>query len=232
MKIHELINERVDLSKPIPVDMKGRTYLPISGDLVGDGAQAKVFDNDTGQVTKTAAIDPHKGMEDSAVVFAKTAIKNQHNTFFPRIYHAVLFADKENPEAYQNLVVQMERLIPLSEDIIRDSAIRLFKQLGFDGNSSVITGKQSKSSQIDRMTSQTRKVFSGEGGSLKELAKKSKSKDFIEAVSLLTKDTKKFRSDLHPGNWMVRLTPYGPQLVITDPFYPTTIVPSNDESTT
>ncbi len=243
MKIHELLNERVDLSKPVPVDLKGRTFMPISGDLVGKGIQARVYGNSTGQVTKVAAVDPKKGMDDSAVAFIKIALENQHNTFFPRIYHAVLYADKENPKAYQNLVIQMERLAPLSSVKVHESAVRLFKQIGFDLDEKIVKmyfnpekDVEANEKHIEAITSKAQDVFvstkkgGAYTGSLEKLAKKSRNKDFVDAVGILAPLMEKYGADLHEGNWMIRLTQYGPQLVIVDPFFPTTLILSNVEN--
>jgi hypothetical protein len=41
-------------------------------------------------------------------------------------------------------------------------------------------------------------------------------------MKLLYPYWKKYGNDMHEGNWMLRLSSHGPQLVALDPFYPTT----------
>ena len=41
---------------------------------------------------------------------------------------------------------------------------------------------------------------------------------FKEAMVKIEEWAQMFSYDLHAGNWMFRLTPHGPQLVIIDPY--------------
>jgi hypothetical protein len=220
MKLQELF-ENIDISTETPVSFKGQKWFPVSGDLVGTGMQAKVYHTGQGVVTKVASIG---GMNDSTMKFLQIILDHQDNPFFPKIYHARVYKDKDKRIDRLVLLVQMEKLTPLSSDKIEDAAIHLFDQLGFELNDveeRTIAAASYNSRQGVRLQMLTRYVdmFFDTTQDQDNLLQKSKNPKFNEAIKLLHPYMDGM-SDLHAGNWMVRLTGHGPQLVIIDPFFP------------
>jgi len=203
MKLQELF-EKIDLTKTTPVKIRGKDVIPVSGDLVGHGVQGKVYSTGTGVVTKSAVIT---GPGDPTVKFLKTVIKHQDNPFFPKIYHAKIYKNKNSTseDDYLYLVVQMEKLLPLTNPKIKETAIELLSRLGFNGEDAF--------DQLDAL-------LYGPPKALQDFLKKSRNPKFKEAMSIILPGLRQFDSDLHSGNLMVRLTSAGPHLVITDPFIP------------
>ena len=219
MKIQELF-EKIDLSTSTPIQFRNGQWLPISGELAGKGIQARVYNTGQGMVTKVAVLDEEKGINDNAVKFLDLVLQHQDNPFFPKIYHARIYRDKEgvrNPI----LVVQMEKLIKVYDPKIADAAESLFRQLKVPTEKHLV--KQSHSEDpLTRIQARTdsfqRKVERLTPAELSKMASKSKNPQFKEAVDVLVPQMQKLGGDLHFGNWMVRLTGSGPQLVVIDPF--------------
>jgi hypothetical protein len=224
MRLQELF-EKSDISEATPINFKGRTFLPISGDLAGEGVQARVYHTGQGMVTKIAAFER---MEDPTITFLKLVLENQDNPFFPRIYHARIYKDKTGERDHMLLIIQMEKLTSLLSPKIRDAAAALFKQLGIEltkkqqDNLDVLTNpKMVANRHVSMLASNIDDIyFDVDDRTLDKNLQKSKNPKFNEAVKLLYPYVEFGMSDLHANNWMVRLTPHGPQLVIIDPFTP------------
>jgi hypothetical protein len=226
MKLQELF-EKIDLSTSTPIQFGDSNWLPISGDLVGQGVQARVFSAGPGMVTKIAVLDEEMGLNDPTIKFLDLILEHQDNPFFPKIYHARVYRDKEgikNPV----LIVQMEKLIPITDPKIRDASAGLYDQLGI-GTKNLSPAFKQHIKQFDKptqtilsKTSALRDKISKapESKDITKLGSRSKNPQFKEALKVLGPAMKKHGDDLHHGNWMVRLTGAGPQLVIVDPFTP------------
>ena len=234
MKLHDLLIERIDLSKPTMIDFKGHQWLPVSGELAGQGIQARVYKTGSGVVTKVAVLDDELGLRDPAVKFLDIILQHQDNPFFPRIYHARVYRDKEgilNPI----LLVQMEKLMSMTDPKIEDAAAGLLDQLGI--GTSELSPKFKEYVKRSEWSKPTKRIMTktsalnnklmsasmkGDTKAIARLGSRSKNPQFREAIKLLAPTMAKEGSDLHHGNWMVRLTAAGPQLVIIDPFAPST----------
>jgi len=231
MKLHEILIERVDLSRSTPIDFRGQQWIPVSGDMAGEGVQARVYKTGLGMVTKVAVLDEDLGMRDPAVKFLRIILQHQDNPFFPKIYHARVYRDKEGV-LDPVLLVQMEKLMPLNNERIRDAVSGLFDQLGIgikDLNPKMVQHfKQnydpSTANYMQRATALKQKImqaaFNDDPKAIARLGSRSKNPQFREAMKILAPAFASEGSDLHHGNWMVRLTGAGPQLVIVDPFAP------------
>jgi len=223
MKLQEIICEKSDLSVATPINFKGRTFLPISGDLAGEGVQARVYHTGQGMVTKVASAE---SMDDPTLKFLKIVLDNQDNPFFPKIYHARLYKDKTGQKEHMLIVVQMEKLTPLQSSKIEDAAIGLFHQLGFELNQSEEykiaerPPEKQKQARIQYYARYVDMFFDATEEKREKLLKSSKNPQFNEAIRLLYPYVEYGMSDLHAANWMARLTKHGPQLVIIDPFTP------------
>jgi len=216
MKLHEIcLTEAIDITKSQPINFKGRKFLPVTGDIVGQGVQSRVQQTGLGVVTKTALISPDSGMHDSAIKFLNLILDRQDNPFFPKIYHARLYRDSQGKMKHMILLVQMEKLVPLTSGRIKDVAVHLFQQLGF--------GKWE--TDIDELALEIEHLMDRSPEYVEEFLNKSKNPKFKEAVETIMPYIKERGfADLHSGNWMVRLTNHGPQLVIVDPFPPDTFM--------
>jgi hypothetical protein len=222
MKLQEL-NEGIDISKETPVSFKGRKRFPVSGDLVGSGQQARVYHTGQGVVTKVASIGD---MNDSTMKFLDIILKHQDNPFFPKIYHARVYKDKDQKVNNLTLLIQMEKLTPLTSDKIQDVAVQMLDQLGLelsDYQERLIRATAPEEKQRYRLQMLSRNVdvfFDAPEYKRDEWLQSSKNPKFGEAIKLISPYINRGISDLHSGNWMMRLTGHGPQLVIIDPFLP------------
>jgi len=220
MKLQD-IAESIDVSKTVPIDFKGRKYLPISGDLAGEGVQARVYKTGIGTVTKVAVIDRDAGLHDSAVKFLELILKHQDNPFFPRIYHAKIYEDKTGERKHNILVVQMEKLVPLKSPKIRDSVVEMMRRLGIHEPPSR-HDKETFIDSIDYNLAQFNVGVWRDDDKFKDILRRTTNPKFKEAFELMHDGFELFGTDLHSGNMMVRLTSSGPQLVVIDPFGATT----------
>jgi len=233
MKLHELLTEKIDLTKSTPISFRGRQWIPISGEMAGEGAQAKVYNTGLGMVTKVAVLDEELGLNDPAVNFLDIILEHQDNPFFPKIYHARVYRDKEGIKD-PVLLVQMEKLMSIVDPKIVDAVSGLFDQLGIGTKEISKEFKQhvkqygkSTANVLTRTRALNNKIRDGwmleNPKAIAKLGSRSKNPQFREAVKFLTPAFLKHGNDLHHGNWMVRLTGSGPQLVIIDPFAPSAI---------
>lgn len=230
MKMHEILCESIDLTKAVPVNLKGNEFLPVSGDLVGSGLQSNVHDSGMGTVIKMAFIDKKHGLNDAAIQTVKMITQNQDNPFFPKIYHARVYQDTSHDQ-HMLLLVQMEKLIPITNKKIRDAVLSQLQQLGITTvNPRHITNANTKDivqSTMFNMTDTVDDIVTGHESFAKVFGK-SKNPEFIKAMQLVTRGATKLGADLHADNWMVRLTGQGPQIVIIDPFQPTSFRPGKE----
>lgn len=196
-----LLNEIIDVEHPREVkrSLDPHTFpwkvAGKKGKEIGGGVTAQVFGSEKPNTIRK--ISYHASPNDAYIQYIKIILQHQDNPFFPRIYNAKLY----KKSGLYALFMEMEKLISLKDPKMIDTAYHIFRQLGLDymsyrpwdwENSNFIEG----------------------------LKQKSNNPHFIEAVNILEPLFKKFISDLHKNNMMVRLTSSGPQLVITDPFEP------------
>jgi hypothetical protein len=231
MKLSEIIQEKIDIHNRIAVDFKGEKWFPISGDLAGTGVQARVHHTGHGVVTKMAVLDDLKDpTEDPSVKFIELILDHQDNPFFPNIYHAKIYKDKSRKADHNLLIVQMEKLIPLNNKKIVDVIPHIMKQIGIDTsnlpkhyehqNGYRLDDLSKEEQEIERLASSFYQMIK-HPMKMYALMGTTKNPQFKEAIDLLLPYFQRYGNDLHIGNWMVRLTGHGPQLVITDPFAPT-----------
>jgi hypothetical protein len=237
MKLKEIILETIDITKSTPVDFKGTEFFPISGDLAGQGVQAMVYHTGQGVVTKMAIIHNEVGESDPTLIFLKLILQHRDNPFFPKIYHAKIYEDKTGEQSHKLLLIQMEKLTSIENPKMHDVVMELFQRLGLISQDRIQKiqrrGIQQKNDLetirhatlynaaigiddlTDRWASKTKK------DKLKaQVFKTAKNPKFKQAIQILEPYMQEYGSDMHEGNWMVRLTGAGPQLVIIDPFQP------------
>lgn len=207
-----LLNEIIKLDSPITI--KGKFDVSKLGPKIGEGLYAKVYENpkSPNRVFKIADIMDKK-LDDAYLAFIKEAIQNQDNPFFPRIYNAKIYESIKTDKTGLNvidemtLVVEMEKLVSLLHDRIKDSSLSLLKQMGIDV-------KEHESSNV--ISSILDGIFYSER-ERQRLIKRSTNPLFVEALKAIDSLFKKHSIDVQAANWMVRLTGQGPHIVITDP---------------
>ena len=173
-------------------------------DLLGAGAQGIAFKKSSkiNTITKFYGLN---SLSDPYYRFINTIEHYQDNPFFPKIHDHEIYEHKKFKAGSQLFkmtgVVVMEKLIPLnSSKLDYDHVIQLFHNLGID----II-----ELSSIGFALQDTNKTL--------KLASQTSNEQFKEALEVLAKISRSY--DLHAGNWMIRPTSTGPQLVILDPVY-------------
>lgn len=195
------------------VDPKGVFVSPKS-DMLGSGIQGVAYKHpkQPNSVIKTAEIENPD--TDSYAEFIRLAMAHQDNPFFPRIHSAKIIKSPEpkpnrppNDSPY-TLVVNMEKLQPYLLSNVTDAAHEMFQRLGVP----------EKVAQSDNPGALFNYLLST--SNRRELANKTPNPQFREALLALEPFIQEFDIDMHGGNWMVRLTGHGPQIVILDPLHP------------
>jgi len=181
---------------------------------IGAGVDAQVFNTNT--PNSVIKIMPDiKSPDDPYVQFVQLAEAHKDNPFFPRIHKSVL---RKLGDSNYELLVHMEKLHPIYSGKTRDVAKQLFDRLGIHPD---IT----KAIQSDSDTNSfVLKDKFRDVGFRNVLKRNTKNPEFAEALEFLDPYFDEFKSDMHGGNWMMRLTSHGPQLVIIDPFMPAKIL--------
>lgn len=211
-----LLNEILDVERPREIkksiDPFGFPWRVAGkkGEELGGGVTAQAFKSDKPNTIRKVSY--HKSLNDAYIQYIKVILQHQDNPFFPRIYNAKIYKEPKTThsqykhyffanEASYALFIEMEKLIPLKNPKMINTAPHIFRQLGLDY-------KDYDKSLWDNP------YF------IEEIKQESNNPQFVEAVNILEPLFDKFISDLHKNNMMVRLTSSGPQLVITDPFQP------------
>lgn len=139
------------------------------------------------------------------------------NIHFPRVYNVKRIKDQDGKQVSK---YQMERLVPLTNLSFEEFSALIethFKQrlaLPFDGNTSKWDDYEYKIAR-DAIAQVLNAAAGGDGRALSTI----KLYALEDAVNHINKLAKRTRAtlDIHRENIMVRRTPHGPQLVITDP---------------
>lgn len=221
MKIYEIIQE-----DPFQVqDLKRKTLPGFAVDkentkhYINHGHFSSVYghpDNPHDVVKATRRFSEEDGYEAFIRALAEDE-EMRDNIYMPRIRTArVITSTKTDQKAS---MVRMERLEPLSKLSEREAHM-LFVNLV--GNETALKAKAEYDDSWgvaafcwrQSLTSFLNYHSSG------RIASTAINEDWLEALAWVRNvaSERGWSMDLHSENWMVRRTPYGPQLVITDPF--------------
>lgn len=187
------------------------------GEGIGAGIMHSKIYLDKKQPNQILKVVPIHDQRDSYYTYVRMIEKHQNNPFFPKIAGIRLYevepyehtsdsGYKSNIKEHLLLYVWMEKLVPLSK-LDSEHARQLLSNVGifYEGDfKDDLTMRSLFDMKFQRQ----------------DIAQNSQIPQFNKALRLLEPLFKKFHSDLHAGNMMVRLTGVGPQLVITDPVYP------------
>lgn len=187
---------------------------------LGRGVYAAVFLNpgDMQTVKKIASVAQNKWERDGYYAYIMEIGKQnkEHpNPYLPQIIGVKRFSNDEG----DYMEVEIEKLYPVTReytDVV--GALEKLYQTRFEEEDFDLLGI----SPYSLLTITTRDYFFDSSIRIKTLPTTGEvlelSPDFKEAVEVVRKAKKQFMSlDIHLGNLMIRRTPYGPQLVITDP---------------
>lgn len=185
---------------------------------LGAGVQGIAFDtNRPNEVRKIYGLDD---FNDPYYKYIKTIEQHQDNPFFPRIYRHKVYKNKPLKQSrisdyFMTGVVMMEKLQPLNAGrgslISKEVIVALFDNLGIKINEiidlySIFEDRKQIQKVINMTTNDT----------------------FAEALRILISSGRNLY-DMHAGNWMIRLTSVGPQLVILDPVYGSDVNPVTEQ---
>jgi hypothetical protein len=194
--------------------------------FLGSGVEAVAYFNESTQmIVKIIKFKNHMTKEDvkkeSTYKYLKEITKefNSGNPHFPKIYSVKFFESPDNyPFNYDKPiygVIKMERLhsIKDSDEYTIEAAIR---------NTGIKFATESKYSEYMPFLIKISDYVEGymDSSFIKEI--NDSNPKFAKALIIIRKLIKKYRfkTDLHQGNIMIRLTSVGPQLVISDPLLP------------
>jgi len=186
---------------------------PDVGNFLGYGFYSNVFTDKTNQynVIKIGEIQEGLGNpEFDAYLNYLAKLKKYKNPVFPQVDSIQIFHDpssKDHPYIYK---VKMERLYPSSD--IKNKEFEAFYEKVFGG------ADIERYKQFDFRTNRPIDFLYAALGD-NELFKAIKDPYTRQALGIIKNLNKKggFNTDLHSGNVMFRRTPYGIQLVVTDP---------------
>lgn len=183
--------------------------------LVGSGVSAHVYSSNRGigdTVTKVHKLDivGDQIVHDPYLRYIQLVTKNQNNPYFPRIRHAKII---QNNEGEHYLVVQMEKLVPITSKKTYDLATHLLRNRGIMRKDDPEEGDHDIA------------LFNLEDEDERQLlvrrAKRAGDQNLVQAIQVLTPLFRQYEADMHTGNVMIRLGP-APHIVLTDPFVPLT----------
>lgn len=170
---------------------------------LGKGLQGVAFGtNKPNTVRKVYGLD---NFSDPYYQFITLIQQHQDNPFFPRIYrHHVYKNVPMQHRVFYNMtgVVMMEKLQPMyGGPLDNDTIVAMFANLGVT---------------ID--TPDDLYLLFEHRTAIQHIINATTNDTFADALRILLSSGRR-AYDLHAGNWMIRLTSVGPQVVILDPAY-------------
>lgn len=224
MLLEELINPEIKNRK-----INKFTNIPDNKNVLGSGFFSRVYkDKDPHLVTKSTKTDAYNlETYDVYWYYIRKIVEskiNEHNPYFPRVYGVTSYKLKsptnkidaksemrnakiEKLESLHSFNRDKELLIPILLRIRNKKY--LMKYLNTDENFSDING-------LDIMTFIT--GFVRDDIALRNDDEHIDDKLYLQAIKFIRNISKKaYNVDIHMDNLMIRRTPYGLQLVITDP---------------
>lgn len=179
-----------------------------TGDELGRGVFSKVTPDPTDphmvrKQTKVPIGKQHKDKADGFNAYVKMIIDNHlmDNIHFPKVYKVDNKTDQNGTQRHKYQIERLQEITSLSKEefeaLVETHLLR------------PVHNAEQLAERIDgACTSEYERNLYIRMESLK---------DACETIDMLD-DVSDFRLDIHEGNLMVRRTPYGPQLVISDPF--------------
>ena len=191
------------------------------------GAYATAYKRSStpGVVTKVGRFDDTPA-KDGYLSYLQSILHNDRvssNPFLPRIYSIKVYkypSTEDREWRGGQYVVQMEKLRPIDElsieqlEALGEHLFKDWEKLAPKGNAMTPAYYAQRLLYTISMATSTRNP---------RYTRALKDKKLLQAVAMISnlgrskKDHTEIEFDLHAGNFMYRVTPVGPQLVITDP---------------
>jgi hypothetical protein len=184
---------------------------------LGKGRYSAVSSHDDFSVDKTYKKKKENIENDPYYIYIKTIADNnlaQKNPYFPRVYsvESGKIDDKTSRPKFN-----IERLTPinhLSDEVLYALGKRvLANKEHYDHNFQFNLKSDDPAKTFS--SAMNRALHQGEYSEIKD-------PELIEALKIIVQIRKQYpqcKPDIHSGNIMVRPTPHGPQIVITDPLH-------------
>lgn len=212
MKIHELLNEDQfepqvkELPQSVPFNLKKMGQKTIQTQHKGGAYGMATPDPNDPFMYRKKLRQPSILNNDAYYQYIKACMPYMDsNPFFPKVYNVKI---KKDPKGLTKPMYDMEKLIPMEDayaEIGYDELDEIFR------NKYLIHPESEHRSMIRIINSATSQNDTSD----------IKDEHLIQAINLIRKvyesNPKIFDLDMHSGNFMVRNTSTGPQLVITDP---------------
>ena len=202
MKLNELF-DTVERERPTK-GIQRYTQTDRPDDNYGYYSMVRPDKTDPHMVRKTP-FRPFKGQtNDAYFTYIKYIVDNkiaQENPYAPRVYKIDKFTDPENGAMKFN--IKMEQLVKLSK-LEPEQLVTIYEK---------ITGREVQEDYVNSyvIADFVDGILTGH-----HLSTDEQLNDLMKTIWKIKKQYR-FSNDLHHGNMMARITPYGPQLVITDP---------------
>jgi hypothetical protein len=217
MKIKTILENLIDVKRK-DIDLSKRKNISLdykeklnTSDVIGDGKHSVVkADRDSSMVIKkNVKPTSDEYPSDPYWDYVELCIKHQDsNPFFPRIYEFKKYKDGEKNVKYK---LKMERLTPLSE--LDDNVIKGIIRSIVDENHHVVADiwYHHRNNITDILSILVEFILNGTIPPIDQ--------SLQEYVKIFGKFLSKANHtlDIDDNNIMIRHTPHGPQLVITDP---------------
>lgn len=184
----------------IPNKLGSGDYATVYGDAKDPHGVVKV-----GQaiMNKTSLDTPPDLSADGYLAFLKSILKSD-NPYFPQLGEVQLFRNRQT--GVVSYKVKMEMLHPISDLSIEELTATYHRIVGAESPSGYTT-KTGLAAMIEKAMNNPK------------YAAKMEDSNFREACSILHKLIKRgYFNDMSSNNIMCRRTPYGAQIVFTDPF--------------
>lgn len=215
MKILDLLERHIETTIEPDAKYNGKFRRSFNDDSFEDGSgyysSVRASRKDPHVVIKhnnnTESYDPYYD-------YIKYIIDNNlmdENIHFPRVYNVKKIRDKFNNVVYKFDIERLEHMDELSNEIIETIMNENFNEESFNAEN------YDNSENISQLAARMMSSFIIKGTKNKFI----KSESLKEALSMLTKMRNEHTSwhlDLHWKNFMIRRTPVGYQIVLTDPF--------------
>lgn len=179
---------------------------------LGSGREAYVYEfpGSTGTVIKYIKGD--YSMSDY-LAYVNEIMEYPENPFFPRIFNAKIYVYHGGEDVS---VVKTEKLIPITDDRIKDAVLHQLINLGVEfPNGRVPNINLDDDPDVSWIESIN--VLFSLPGQIKKMIATTKNPEFAQALKVLQKIIPERGQDFIPANFMVRQTSTGPQLVFNDP---------------
>jgi len=242
MKISEFLIESVNILDPKTVKKitNQEFHLVTNRAELGSGFYNKVYVADQFSVNKVVAIGQHP-QNNGYLRYINEVLNANHNRYLPQIFNVSMFDGDPETDFRKYYVVQIERLLPV-EDISEEEILQLLEQtFGHRLTSKEKVEIRQKSKEwgnewfssspyfeyLVRYIDSSILGYQNRDPLLKSVKKTSDTmatfvnpelKNTIRIMKKF-KNNSGLRSDLHLHNIMFRRSPYGIQMIFTDPFH-------------